>query len=355
MPIPTTVVELAYRLILGREPVNIAVVEEHAKSCHSLAELRAALISSPEFRARGVDASLDRGLPGDPSGIRLHIDEPILVEGAANATRSGGLRIGGWALHPDGISAIEIHVDGEVAGLAYHGTPRPDVAAAFPGIEGAGGSGYVFAIPEGRLGKGEHAIRMRVRARSGATLERDFRLHCDGEPEGWVRRRLPLAERAMLEELLKQAGATARIDVIVLDHASVDEPARRKTLAGIAAQTHACRRVRIIAPDEETARKATSVAAECLPGARVEVGVAGSAPLVPASEGQALVMFLHMGDEPGCDAAAMFALHGALNPDAALFYADEVRGDPANGHVGPFFKPDHSPTLLLAMNYFGRP
>src|SRR6185437_5693167 len=335
--------------------------EEHARNCASIAELRAALVSSDEFRARFVDRSHYQAAPDHPSGIRFEIDEPVLVEGGALAIVSGELRIAGWALHSAGIASIEVHMDGELAGAAYHGMPRPDVAAANPGVAGAADCGYLFTIARDLLGSGDHEIVLRVRAKTGHVLERDFRVHCradDGDHTGrWIRRRLPLADRAILDDLLRRAGAIAPVDLVFLDHPTADDAARRTSLRSAAAQAYASVRVRVLAPDEATAQRARAAATESAAGAAVEVRVAGAEPLAAGSgkEASALLLFLHIGDELGCDAAALFALHAALSPGAGMMYADEVRCDPADDRLQPFFKPDDSPTLMLGMNYVGRP
>ena len=57
-------VEMAYRLILGREPESTAVVEEHRLRFGNLRDLRTSFMGSAEFRLRNsrpVVPEVDRG------------------------------------------------------------------------------------------------------------------------------------------------------------------------------------------------------------------------------------------------------------------------------------------------------
>ncbi len=51
-------VEMAYRLLLGREPESSAVVEDHRR-VESLDALRDRFLQSPEFRSRTLLADSD--------------------------------------------------------------------------------------------------------------------------------------------------------------------------------------------------------------------------------------------------------------------------------------------------------
>ena len=68
-----------------------------------------------------------------------------------------------------------------------------------------------------------------------------------------------------------------------------------------------------------------------------------------------LIAFLAAGDELGRDALGAFAVASGIHPRADCFYADEFRLTPECAQPEAFFKPDFSPSLLLATNYIGRP
>jgi SAM-dependent methyltransferase len=79
-----TEVELAYRLILGREPESDAVIDGHRRNANSLVELREAFLNSAEFRShRGSNGSEVPSLPtkidhGPPMAVEIDLDPTML-------------------------------------------------------------------------------------------------------------------------------------------------------------------------------------------------------------------------------------------------------------------------------------
>jgi hypothetical protein len=72
------------------------------------------------------------------------------------ANRSGSnLDVGGWAIDPDSVGAIDVHyyVDGAFRGAVRSDQPRGDIAAAFPAY--GSGHGYSFSVP---VSAGAHQI-----------------------------------------------------------------------------------------------------------------------------------------------------------------------------------------------------
>ncbi len=61
-PLTPDTVALAYRLLLGREPENQAVLDQFCGSVRDLAQLRQVFLDSPEFRQR-MAATLDKSQP----------------------------------------------------------------------------------------------------------------------------------------------------------------------------------------------------------------------------------------------------------------------------------------------------
>jgi len=77
--------------------------------------------------------------------------------------------------------------------------------------------------------------------------------------------------------------------------------------------------------------------------------------LVDGADGcPGFIAIVGAGDQLRNDAIAELALATGLDRDAALFYCDEERVNPATGAVEPFCKPQWSPDLLLSTNYIGR-
>jgi ADP-heptose:LPS heptosyltransferase len=124
-------------------------------------------------------------------------------------------------------------------------------------------------------------------------------------------------------------------------------PALARSLASLSAQVYPHWTAQIAVPD------AAREAVRALPDMQhsdghlsfADDGLAGSA---------GYLLKLRAGDVLGADALLAFALALAADPAADLLYADELRFDPAQQRMHPFFKPDFSPELLLSMNYPGR-
>jgi hypothetical protein len=68
---------------------------------------------------------------------------------------SSTIEISGWAIDPDTVSSIPVHVyvDGAIAGSTLAGGPRPDVGGAFPGFGSA--HGFSLSAP---VGPGTHTV-----------------------------------------------------------------------------------------------------------------------------------------------------------------------------------------------------
>jgi len=101
-----------------------------------------------KVRTLGVQTRTAQGTAADPAtrGITYYIDSPIIKGGVAEPVKTN-LTLAGWAFSPGGITSIDVTIDGEPAGQAYHGIRREDIKAAFPKVPGALLSGFAMAIP----------------------------------------------------------------------------------------------------------------------------------------------------------------------------------------------------------------
>jgi predicted amidohydrolase YtcJ len=82
------------------------------------------------------------------------LDSPALGEKI-----SGIFTVYGWALDDNRpIERVEIYLDGELIGVAEYGEPRPDVANAFPGRDGAPNFGYSFQLDTSLFSNGSYTI-----------------------------------------------------------------------------------------------------------------------------------------------------------------------------------------------------
>ncbi|MBL8751329.1 MAG: radical SAM protein [Planctomycetes bacterium] len=87
------------------------------------------------------------------------------------------LEIAGWAIDRHGVAMVELLLDGAHLGFAEHGHARPDVAAAHPGYQGNGESGFRFVCPE-PIPAGDHRVSVRVHSRAGHVEEGVYQPFC---------------------------------------------------------------------------------------------------------------------------------------------------------------------------------
>lgn len=97
------------------------------------------------------------------TNISLSLEEPV-----AGEIHGGVGNLRGWAISPDGISRVEIYIDGAFAFEAPYGGNRPDVAAAFPETTNSISSGFSLAYGYSNLLPGEHTITARAFTPLGA-------------------------------------------------------------------------------------------------------------------------------------------------------------------------------------------
>tara|TARA_R110000823_G_scaffold47903_16_gene121944 strand:- start:33556 stop:34599 length:1044 start_codon:yes stop_codon:yes gene_type:complete len=102
----------------------------------------------------------------DPRPLILKLEEPVDGEAISGV---GNLR--GYALGLDGVTKVEIFIDGEYAFDAPYGGSRTDVQDAFPDIPGAESSGFSLAYGYANLSPGEHSITARATSPQGEFAE----------------------------------------------------------------------------------------------------------------------------------------------------------------------------------------
>ena len=95
----------------------------------------------------------DPVVPVAASVFRVALEEP--VKGQFH-TGVGNLR--GWAIASEGITKVEILVDGVLAFEAPYGGERGDVGGAFPDVAGSSESGFSLAYNYSSLSAGPHTI-----------------------------------------------------------------------------------------------------------------------------------------------------------------------------------------------------
>ena len=80
---------------------------------------------------------------------------------------AGSMPLTGWALDDNGVLAVDILVDGVVAGRASYGRARAGVAARFPGYPDSGAAGFAFQLDTTHYLNGQHKVAVRVKSRAG--------------------------------------------------------------------------------------------------------------------------------------------------------------------------------------------
>ena len=91
--------------------------------------------------------------PVDPGVLEVSLEEP--VQGQVH-TGVGNLR--GWAVASEGITKVEILIDGVLAFEAPYGGSRGDVGGAFPDVAGSRESGFSLAYNYSGLAAGPHTV-----------------------------------------------------------------------------------------------------------------------------------------------------------------------------------------------------
>lgn len=81
---------------------------------------------------------------------------------------AGVMRFFGWALDADGVAAVDVYVDGVIAGRAVYGRSRPEVTALFPGFPNSDLPGWGFALNTTRYTNGLHTVSAEAVSVTGA-------------------------------------------------------------------------------------------------------------------------------------------------------------------------------------------
>lgn len=89
---------------------------------------------------------------------------------------AGILPLHGWALDDNGVEAVDIVVDGVVAGRAFYGRSRPQVTATRPGFPDSAAPGFAFELDTTHYLNGLHTVVARVKSRTGEVVNLNSRV-----------------------------------------------------------------------------------------------------------------------------------------------------------------------------------
>jgi hypothetical protein len=90
--------------------------------------------------------------------------------GGGNAL-DGNAPLFGWALADAGVAAVDVLVDGQIAGRAIYGRSRPGVGLAHPGFPDSALPGWVYNLDTTHYLNGNHTVTARVRSKKGETAD----------------------------------------------------------------------------------------------------------------------------------------------------------------------------------------
>lgn len=90
--------------------------------------------------------------------------------GGGNAG-AGVMKLFGWALDADGVAAVDVYVDGVIAGRAVYGRSRPGVTDLFPGFPDSDAPGWNFALNTTRYTNGLHTVTPEVISVDGSRTQ----------------------------------------------------------------------------------------------------------------------------------------------------------------------------------------
>jgi N-acetylmuramoyl-L-alanine amidase len=83
---------------------------------------------------------------------------------------AGAIPLIGWALDDNGVRAVDILVDGVVAGRALYGMTRPRVTARFPGFPDSAAPGWGFQLDSTHYLNGLHTVTVQVTSKAGEVV-----------------------------------------------------------------------------------------------------------------------------------------------------------------------------------------
>lgn len=81
---------------------------------------------------------------------------------------SGVTPVVGWALDGEGVSQVQVYLDGDFQGNAVYGLSRPDILARYPGYPNSSAAGWSFSLNTQQFADGVHHLQVLVVDGTGA-------------------------------------------------------------------------------------------------------------------------------------------------------------------------------------------
>ncbi len=333
----------------GRSPSSRFDLEHYLKQCRAIGE-------QPENPLlHYLDGGISRGFhistaarptSDETDAFRLYIDNPIVEDGIANTIFHDDLAVNGWALARNGVDAVRILVDGQLAFPALYGIHRRDVATEFPNWAGSSRSGFAAVIPYRSFGPGSHEIRVTVMDRAGKSIACRFRIEVGELTDPWqIRDKISFAETKFCQLQLARMRCHPRF-VVMMKVAKHEVAAAKRSIDSLRRQPYADWQLLLLTAMRPLAQELSKL--------DKRIGFYEERRLRFRSENcPFLVGMISAGDELSADALLQFAISSGRR-HADFFYADDWRINRA-GRGAAYLKPDWSPDLLHATNYIGSP
>jgi hypothetical protein len=107
-----------------------------------------------------IHSSITAADPYDPQGF---LDVPV-----SQATVKGTVPVSGWAIDNRGVAQVQILVDGASVGSASYGSPRADLASAYPGVNT--NAGFSMSLNTSTIADGLHVMTARATDSAGNAI-----------------------------------------------------------------------------------------------------------------------------------------------------------------------------------------
>ncbi|MCA9880845.1 MAG: glycosyltransferase, partial [Thermomicrobiales bacterium] len=293
------------------------------------------------------------------------IDLPI--RGALFIPREVAI-VSGWVMAPPGIRSIEPFIDGNPRGRIDYGALRPDIGKRRRQYPNADHCGFSGSIPMHGLEPGNHELLVRVTSNDGKILELNQRIEVEGTDaiDGGV----PVLNRHYRQWLDKQALSTTpaaeaagagEISLGILTPLAGSSPEEIEQFVN-SLQDLVDDNWSLTLVDSQDVGPETRVAAERVASACERTTfLSGAGASAITQLNRALertnadwVAILDPAVRLAPDALARVRAAIAREPDARVLYTDHDYLDTTTGvRWNPFFKPDWSPDLYLALDYLG--
>jgi GT2 family glycosyltransferase len=283
-----------------------------------------------------------------PRHIRMKVSGP--ARGAVIGTES--LTVAGWSCSADGVSTVEVFVDGTRVGSVEPSLPRPDLARRFASIPQAAESGFSLDVSLRDVPHGPHRVLVVARDRAGhcQVIQRSVQvLPAASAYRVWVMTH-PARRAAALRARVRLARAGSPPVQVWLDARDSSQGIDlEQTIRSLAGQGRVRWRCTLVADRGSWAEVEAALDRAAGTQFRRRFRLADSiTPRTTASYG----LVLRSGEQllPTALARLILAAH---DRGADIAYADHDVTDADGNRSAPTFAPDWSPIHELGQDYVG--